>query len=433
VTRGATESHTGNPPSAGEEGKDIPRARAKPRTRRIVLIAAAIGVALIVTGVIRFIANRAPTVARGELWIGTVQRGPLSLEVRGTGTLVPTDFRWASSPVAARVDKVLVQPGTQVQADTVLLELVNPEAELAALEADRDVAQAEAALAQLAAQLDGTRLAQESAVAGLDADVAMAKRRSTMDDEMAKKGVIPTIESAESTDRAKQLEARKEFEARRLSALRRGNSAQLEAQQSQVERLRALAEYRHEQLDALHVRAGQAGTVQQISVEAGQSVAAGAPLARVVVPDKLQARLRIPEASMEDISIGLPASIDTRNGVVKGEVVRIDPAAQNGSVLVDVKLTDALPKGVRVDQNVDGVVELARTGDVLHVARPAIGEAHATVTVFKLSGGEARRVTVKFGRAAVKDIEIASGLAAGDQIVLSDMSRWDGHDRLRIE
>jgi RND family efflux transporter MFP subunit len=261
----------------------------------------------------------------------------------------------------------------------------------------------------------------------------MAKRRSTMDDEMAKKGVIPSIESKESSDRAAQLAARKEFEAKRLSALRRGNNAQLEAQHAQVERLRALAEYRRKQLDALHVRAGQAGTVQEIAVEAGQSVAAGAPLARVVVPDKLQARLRIPEASMEDVSPGLAAVVDTRNGLVKGEVVRIDPAAKNGSVTVDVRLTEALPKGVRVDQNVDGTIELAHTGDVLHVARPAIGEAHATAAVFKLVDGEARRVTVKFGRAAMKDIEIASGLKEGDQIVLSDMSRWDGHDRLRIE
>lgn len=415
------------------DGNDIPRSGARPRSRRIAIVASVLAGVAVVTGAIHVLTHRAPAVPRRELWIGTVQRGPLALEVRGTGTLVPTDFRWASSPVAAHVDRILVQPGTEVTADTVLLELSNPDAELAALEADRDVAQAEAELARLAAQLDGSRLAQESAVAGLEADAAMARRRSSIDTDMANRGVIPTIESAESQDRAAQLAARKDFEARRLAALRRGNAAQLEAQRSQVERLRALAVYRHQQLDALHVRAGQAGTVQQISVEAGQSVAAGAPLARVVVPDRLQARLRIPEASMEDVTPGLPATIDTRNGVVAGEVVRIDPAAQNGSVLVDVRLTGALPRGVRVEQNVDGAIELARTGNVLHVARPTIGEAHATTTVFKLSGGEARRVKVTFGRAAVKDIEIASGLVEGDQIVLSDMSRWDGHDRLRIE
>jgi multidrug resistance efflux pump len=383
---------------------------------------------------VRALKNRVPSVPRSQLWIGTVQRGPLTLEVRGQGTLVPTEFRWASAPVAARVDRVLVQPGVAVAADAVLLELANPDAELAALTADRDVAQADAEIARLAAQLDGTRLAQESAVAGLDADAAMARRRSTIDSAMAQKGVIADLESLESKDRAGQLVGRAEFEKKRLGALRRGNTAQLEAQHAQVERLRALATFRRRQLDALHVRAGQVGVVQQVAVEIGQTVAVGAPLAKVVVPDRLQARLRIPESSTEDLALGLKATIDTRNGVVAGEVVRIDPAAQNGSVTVDVKLTAAPPKSARVDQNVEGVIELAHTGDVLHVARPAIGEAHQTATLFKLDGdGGAHRVTVKFGRAALKDIEIASGLSAGDQVVLSDMSKWDGQDRLGIE
>ncbi len=412
---------------------DVPRTGAKPRTRRLVIVVGALAVLGAATVGIRWFGHRAPAVARDQLWIATVQRGPLSLEVRGQGTLVPIDFRWASAPVAARVDKVLVQPGAQVAADTVILELSNPDTELAALTSDRDVAAAEGELAKLAAQLDGTRLAQESTVAGLDADVAMADRRGTIDSTMAKKGVISDLEGAESTDRAKQLAARLEFEKKRLVALHRGNSAQLDAQHAQVERLRALAEFRRRQLEALHVRAGQAGVVQQIAAEAGQSVVAGAPLAKIVVPEALKARLKIPEASMDDLTLGLHATIDTRSGIVAGEVIRIDPAAQNGSVQVDVQLTGPLPKSARPDQNVDGVIELSRTADVLHVARPAIGEAHQTVSLFKLAGGEAVRVSVKFGRAAVKDIEIASGFAAGDQVVLSDMSRWDGTDRLRIE
>ena len=237
----------------------------------------------------------------------------------------------------------------------------------------------------------------------------------------------------ESNDRAGQLTGRVAFERQRLAALRRGNAAQLEAQRGQVERLRALAAFRRRQLDALHVRAGQLGVVQQVAVEVGQTVAVGAPLAKIVVPDRLQARLRIPESSTEDVGLGLRASIDTRNGVVAGEVIRIDPAAQNGSVTVDIKLTAPPPRSARVDQNVEGVIELARTGDVLHLARPAIGEAHQTAMLWKLDGGHAYRVPVKFGRAALKDIEIAGGLAAGDQVVLSDMSKWDGEDRLGIE
>jgi len=413
---------------------DVPRTGARPRTRRVVLLVGGVLTLAAITLGVRALKNRVPSVPRSQLWIATVQRGPLTLEVRGQGTLVPTDFRWASAPVPARVDKVLVQAGAQVEASTVLIELANPDAELAALEADRDVAAAEGELARLGAQLDGTRLAQESAVASLDADVAMAKRRSTIDSAMAEKGVIADLESLESKDRAGQLLGRAEFEKKRLGALRRGNTAQLEAQHAQVERLRALAGFRRRQLDALHVRAGQVGVVQQVAVEIGQTVAVGAPLAKVVVPDRLQARLRIPESSTEDLALGLKATIDTRNGVVAGEVVRIDPAAQNGSVTVDVKLTAAPPKSARVDQNVEGVIELAHTGDVLHVARPAIGEAHQTQALFKLDGdGGARRVTVKFGRAALKDIEIASGLSAGDQVVLSDMSKWDGQDRLGIE
>jgi multidrug efflux pump subunit AcrA (membrane-fusion protein) len=413
---------------------DVPRTGARPRTRRAVLAAGAVGALAAITLGLRWFGHRAPAVARHELWIATVERGPLTLAVRGPGTLVPTEFRWASTPVAARVDRVRVQPGVAVEPDTLLVELANPDAELAALTADRDVAQAEAQLAQLTAQLDGTRLAQESAVAGLGADAVMAKRRSTIDAAMAQKGVIADLESLESTDRAGQLSARLVFEQKRLAALRRGNAAQLTAQRAQLEQLRGLAEFRHRQLDALHVRAGQAGVVQQIAVEAGQSVAAGAPLAKIVVPDHLQARLKVPEASTQDLTLGLAATIDTRTGIVTGEVIRIDPAAQNGSVTVDVKLTAPLPKAARVDQNVEGVIDLARTGDVLHVARPAIGEAHQTASLFVLTaGGEARRVAVKFGRAAQKEIEIASGLAAGDQVVLSDMSRWDGTDRLRIQ
>ena len=420
--------------SAGEGAlMDVPRSGARPRTRRIVKLAAAIVALAGVTLGIRWFATRAPRISRSELWTATVKRGELTLEVRGTGTLVPTDFRWASSPIAARVDKVLVQPGAVVTADSILLELSNPEAELATLEADRDVSAAEAELARVAATLDGTRLAQESAVAGLDSDAMMAARRKQIDGAMADKGVISELESKESADRAGQLASRLEFEKKRLGALQRGNAAQLEAQRAQVERLRALAAYRRKQLEALKVRAHQAGVVQQVAVEAGQSIPAGAPLAKVIVPDKLQARLRIPENEAADVSIGLAALIDTRIGVVRGEVVRIDPAAQNGIVIVDIKFTEPPPKTARADLNVDGTIEIARTQNTLHVARPAVGEPHGTASLFVIADGEARRVTVKLGRAALKDIEVANGLREGDEVVLSDMSKWDGVDRLRIE
>jgi len=417
-----------------EESMDVPRARAKPRTRRIVLIGGALALAGGITFGLRWFAHRPPSVARSELWIGTVERGPLALGIQGQGTLVPIDFRWASAPTAARVDKVLVLPGAKVQADTILVELSNPDAELAALNADRDAAQAEAELARLAAQLDGTTLAQESAVAGLESDVVMAQRRSAMDTEMEKKGVIPRIEKDESVDRASQLEGRRDFEKKRLGALKRGNAAQLEAQRGQVERLKALADFHHKQLELLHVRAGQAGVVQQLAVEAGQTVAVGANLAKIIAPDHLQAHLRIPETAMQDVALGLHAKIDTRAGIVDGEVTRVDPAAQNGSVTVDIRFTGPLPPSARVDQNIDGTIELGGTQEVLHIPRPAIGEAHQTASLFKLDhDGGAHRVTVTFGRAALKDIEIASGLKAGDQVVLSDTAQWQTTDRIRIE
>ena len=413
---------------------DVPRIRAKPRFRRAVLIGGGFLIALGVTFGLRWLGTRAPEVELASLWIGTVERGELTLEVRGQGTLVPVQIRWASSPLPARVDKVLVQPGAVVTADTVLLQLSNPDAELAAIEADRDVGLAEAELARLGATLDGTRLAQESTVSGLDADLAMAKKRAEIDAEMAKQGVIPNIETVESSGRAEQLDGRLAFEKKRLGALNRGNSAQLAAQRAQVDSLRALAAFRRRQLEQLTVRAGQTGVVQQVVVEVGQTVASGAPLAKIVDPADLKAQLRIPEASGADLALGLTAVIDTRGGAIRGEVIRIDPAAVNGTIGIDVAAREPWPKTARPDLTVDGVIQLAKTGEVLHVARPAIGEAHSTVTLFRLDGdGEAVRVPVRFGRAALKDIEVASGLKEGDRIILSDMSKWDGVDRLRVQ
>jgi multidrug efflux pump subunit AcrA (membrane-fusion protein) len=413
---------------------DVPRIRPKPRFRRIILIAGAVVVVAGVFVALRWLADRAPTVSRANLWIGTVQSGPLTLEARGTGTLVPVEIRWVSAPMSSRVERVPVQPGARVEADTIVVELSNPDAELAALDAERDVGAAEAELARLSATLDGSRLAQESAIAALESDMTTARRRSDVDQAMLDQGVISNLETAESADRARQLAGRVDFERRRLDALKRGNSAQLVAQKAQVDRLRELAEFRRRQLDALKVRAGIAGVVQATAVEVGQTVALGAPLAKVVVPDRLKARLAIAESSAADLAIGLRAVVDTRSGKVDGTVERIDPAATNGIVTVDVALPTELPKAARPDLNVDGVIELAKTGDVLYVARPAIGEARSTTTLFKLTGdGEAVRVTVKFGRAAVKDIEVVGGLVAGDRVVLSDMARWDGHDRLNVD
>ena len=415
---------------------DVPRRiTGRPRLRRAALVGGGLVLAAVaLTLGLRLLRGRPPGVDRDALWIGTVVRGDLRLTVRGTGTLVPEQVRWAAAPMAARVDKVLVLAGAEVQPDTVLAELINPDAELAVLDAERELTAASAELARLAASLDSARLAQESVIAALDADRAIAVRRAGIEEQMARDGVTSSLESAESADKAEQLGGRLSFERRRLATMRRGDAAQLEAQRAAVDRLRALARFRREQLDALTVRAGSAGVVQQITVEAGQAVGAGAPLAKVVRPDRLKAELRVPETSGQDLRVGLAATIDTRSGKVAGTVTRVDPAAKNGAVLVDVAFTGPPPAGARPDLTVDGEIELAFAGDRLHVERPARGEAHATVSVWKLSaGGEAVKVPVTFGRASTEAIEITAGLAAGDRIILSDMSRWDGHDRLRLE
>jgi HlyD family secretion protein len=414
---------------------DVPRRMTRrPRLRRIAIVAAVIAVLAAVTIYLQVLRGRPPAVNREALWIGTVERGELKLNARGGGSLVPEEVRWTAAPMAARVERVLVQAGAEVTPGTVLIELVNPDAELAVLDAERDLAAARAELARLSASLDTARLAQESQIATLDADRAIASRRASIEQEMAKQGVTSSLESEESADRAEQLAGRLDFEKKRLATMRRGDSAQIEAQRGQVERLSALAEFRRRQLEALKVKAGAAGVVQAVAVEVGQVVAVGTPMAKVVRPDKLKAQLRIPENVAQDLRIGLVASIDTRNGVVAGRVSRVDPAAKNGSVLVDVSFEAPLPAGSRPDQTVDGTIELAHAENLLHVSRPAVGEAHAQVTLFKLtSGGDAVRVPVTFGRASTDAIEIVSGLAEGDRVILSDMTRWDGSDRLRLE
>ncbi len=411
---------------------DIVRPRARRRWVRVAGLGAGalVAVALLTWGIRRW-RDRAPEVDRGAVLVGTVEHSELRLEVSGPGTLVPEEIRWVSAPVAARVDRILVQPGAVVTAETVLLELVNPDAELAALDADREVADAGSRLATLQASLDGARLAQESTISVLESYLVMAKRRAQVDAEMAATGVVPELEAAEARDLRDQLASRLSFEKKRLVTMRRSESSQLEAQRAEVERLRALAEFRRRQLDALKLRAGVAGVVQELPLHVGQSVPAGAPCAKVVDPSRLKAVLRIPEGMARDLGRGLRAVVDTRSGKVEGEVVRVDPAATHGTVAVDIALS-SLPKGARPDLTVDGVIELERTGAILHVARPSVGEAHGTVSLFKLVGDEAVRVQVQLGRASLRDIEIVSGLGAGDQIILSDMSRWDGVDRLRL-
>jgi multidrug resistance efflux pump len=322
-----------------------------------------------------------------------------------------------------------------VTKDTLLLELANPELRLAALEADRQLAQGQAELVDLGASLSAEGLAQESVVATLESELAEAARRALADAELARKGFLSELERVQTAEHEREVRGRLRFEERRLEALSHGRSARISAQHAQVERLRSIAEFRRSQVDDLKMRAGVDGVVQEISLEQGQAVASGALLVKVVQPDRLQAEIRIPETRAVEVKVGQRVSIDTRNAKVQGHVVRIDPAAVAGNVLVDVEVDGALPAAARPDLNVEAIIELERLESVLFVGRPAASQPQTTASLFRLDGdgNGAERVSVQLGRSSVGSIEIASGLREGDRVILSELSEWDDFDRVRIE
>jgi HlyD family secretion protein len=413
---------------------DIARAPIR-RTRRTV--AASIAGGLLVIGAslgLREVRPAAPSVERATVWMDTVRRGPMVREVFGQGRLAPVDVRWITARNGAQVERVLVVPGSAVVADTVLLELSNSDLELAALEAERGLSQAEAELVNLEASLRAQELTQESSVATLESELAEASRRARADDELAKKGFLSALELGQTLGRERELGGRLEFEKKRLGAIAHGGRAQLEAQRAQLGRLRSIAKFRRQEVDALRVRAGVDGVLAELPLEQGQSVATSALLAKVVRPDRLQAEVRIPETQATDLRLGQRASVDTRNGVVAGHVTRIDPAVQAGTVRVDVTFDGSLPPGARPDLNVEGIIELERVEQVLFVKRPAVGAPGTNASLFRLEadGDHAERVTVKLGRSSRELVEVVAGLREGDRIILSELSQWDEVDRIRL-
>jgi HlyD family secretion protein len=412
---------------------DVRRTPPRRGRRRLILVLVASACVIGLTLGLRRLRAAAPTVDRSVVWIDEVKRGPMLREVQGQGTLVPVEIRWITAVAPARVDRVRVLPGTKVEADTILVDLLNPDVELQALEADRQLAQAQAELVNLEATVTNQKLAQESVVASLDSEQKEAERRAQADQVLAKKGFLSELEMATSRDKEATLSGKKAFEQKRLGALAKGIVAQVQAERQQVERLRSIAEFRHKEVDALHVRAGVAGVLQDLPLQPGQSVAVGAVVAKVAQPDHLKAELRVPETQAKDVQLGQKAMIDTRNGVVEGKVSRIDPAAVSGTVKVDVQFAGPLPAGARPDLSIEGTIELERLDHVLYVGRPAFGQPDATVALFKLVGDdEAVRTNVKLGRASVRTIEVRGGLVEGDRVILSDMTQWDGAERVRL-
>jgi HlyD family secretion protein len=414
---------------------DIPRESAK-RQRRIRRIIYAV-VGLIAIGSVTYGLSRlkpaAPSVDKATVWIDTVKRGPMLLEVRGLGTLVPEEIVWIPATSDGRVVSRIL-PGVHLKADSVILELKNPELEQAALDAEWQMKAAQAEYNSLKAQLDSKLLDEKANAATVQAEYSQAVLNAEKDEALAKAGLGAELNSKLSRAKADELTTRNKIEQDRLSVSAASAKAQLEASKAKIEQLRVLYELKRAQLDRLKVRAGIEGVLQEVPVEVGQQVTVGTILAKVAQPTRLKAELKIPETQAKDVQIGQLASVDTRNGVVSGHVMRIDPAVINGTVTVDVKLEGALPPGARPDLSVEGTIEIENLKDVIYVGRPAFGQPNSTVGIFKLDeeGNGASRVQVKLGRSSVNTVEILEGLKPGDRVVLSDMSTWDAFNRIRL-
>jgi HlyD family secretion protein len=378
----------------------------------------------------------APGVDLSTLWPETVKRGPMVLEVRGLGTLVPEDTLLIPAQTDGRIDKILIKPGTPVHADSVILVMSNQELQTALLDAQFTLKAAQASYTDLRVTLEKQGLDLQANAAQVSADYHSAQLKAERDDALVKEGLVAQVDAKISDVTAQELSTRNGIEEKRLSINQESVEAQLAAQKVKVDQLEAEYKLKQQQVEELRVRAGAEGMLQAlpVPVEEGQKVLAGTALGKVAQPSHLKAELKIAETQAKDVTIGQPAVIDTRNGLVKGHVSRIDPAVLNGTVTVDCRLEGPLPAGARPDLSVDGTVELMRLDDVVYTGRPVFGQADSKVSLFKIEpeGKYANRVQVELGRASVNTIEVKKGLNVGDRVILSDMSAWDQYDRLKL-
>ena len=404
------------------------------KIRRIVYVAIAIiSVAGVTYGVSR-LRPAAPSVDKATTWTDEVKRGPLLIEVHGVGTLVPEDIRWLPAQTDSRVDRILLHPGALVQPGSVILELTNPELQRDVLDSEYQLKAAKADYENLRVQLNSELLNQKAATAAVRSDYEQAKIQHEVDEKLRAQGLGADVTEKLSKVKEQQLAIRLQLEEDRTTNAADSAKARLMAQQSHVDQQRALYDLKRSQAEALHVRAGIQGVLQVVPVEVGQHVTPGTNLARVADPKRLKAEIKIAETQAKDVVIGQKASIDTRNGIVKGQVSRIDPSVQNGTVTIDVQINDPLPHGARPDLSVDGTIEIENLKDVLYVGRPVHGQSDSTIGLFKLvdDGSDAVRVNVKLGKTSVNTVEILQGLKVGDKVILSDMSAWDAVDRIRL-
>lgn len=418
---------------------DVPRAPRSKKGRNIAIGAVVVAV-IAGTAALSTLEPAAPGVDRATLWIDTVRRGTMERNVRAPGTLVPEHVRIISAVTAGRVEQKLLDAGVSVTPTTPLLVLSNPDVQLELLESERQLTAAEAELVRLRTSLETQRLQQESAVASVNAELQQALRELEVMKGLDEKKLASTNEVARARDRAEEQRARKDAAQRQLDAIRGTVGSQLQLQEANVQRLRAIAQFQRDRVTSMRVTAGEAGVLQTLDLELGQWVVPGQMLARVAQPGKLKAMLRVPETQARDIVVGQTVQVDTRTGdqrtsVIPGRVIRVDPAVQNGAVLVEVRLEGTLPRGARADLSVDGTIQIEKLENVMYVGRPAYGQPESTVGLFKVDadGKTARRTQVKLGRASVNTIEVSQGLNVGDLVIISDVSQWDAEERLRIK
>jgi HlyD family secretion protein len=411
---------------------DIPRPKVRRYNRYVYAALIVVGLGGM-TAVLGRLKAAPPTVDRAGLWVDQVKRGPMLREVKGTGRLVPEHVRWITADTAGRVERIHLRPGAAVSADTVLLELANPDVMLQALEAERQVSSAQAELIGLRSTLQKERLAQEGALATLKTQMADARRRSDTEEQMLQRSLTSENEARLAAERAEELTARQRLEEQRLGVISEGQKSQLAAQQAQVDKLNAVAQFRKRLVESMRVQAGGPGVLQELPLELGQWVTPGALLAKVIQPEPLKAELRVPETQARDLFPGQAAQIDTRNGIIPGEVLRVAPAASQGTVLVEVTLKGELPRGARPDMTVEGTVQIERLESILYVGRPAGAQPESSVELFRLGDdGTAVRRKARLGRSSVTTIEVREGLSEGDRVILSDMSALDGAEIVRL-
>jgi HlyD family secretion protein len=426
---------------------DVPRKdAAKKRLIKRIIIGLIIIVALLPVGYyvgIPFVFKgrlkpAAPGVELSTLWPDTVRRGPMVLEVHGLGTLVPEDTLLVPAQTDGRIEKILIKPGTPVRPDSIILIMTNQELQTALLDAQYTLKAAQAAYTDLRVSLEKQGLDLKANAAQVSADFHSAQLKAERDDALVKEGLVAPVDAKISDVTAQELSTRNEIEEKRLSINQESVEAQLAASKVKVDQLEAEYKLKQQQVEELKVRAGAEGMLQALpeaqKVEEGQKVLAGTALGKVAQPSHLKAELKIAETQAKDVTIGQPAVIDTRNGLVKGKISRIDPAVLNGTVTVDCRLEGALPAGARPDLSVDGTIELMRLDDVVYMGRPVFGQADSKVSLFKMEpeGKYANRVQVALGRASVNTIEVKSGLNVGDRVILSDMSAWDQYERIKL-